>query len=54
MALLDRHMPGTDGLELARAVRADPGLAGVRLLVLSSADDAGDRAAATRRVSTPS
>ena len=46
VAVLDRHMPGTDGLRLAQLVRADPALQGVRLAVLSSSDDAGDRAAA--------
>ena len=30
VALLDRHMPGMDGLDLARAVSADPALAGCR------------------------
>jgi CheY-like chemotaxis protein len=39
-------MPGTDGLRLAQLVRADEALRGVRLAVLSSSDDAGDRAAA--------
>ena len=46
VAVLDRHMPGTDGLRLAQLVRADDALRGVRLAVLSSSDDAGDRAAA--------
>ena len=46
VAVLDRHMPGTDGLQLARAVLADPALAQVRLAMLSSADGYGDRAAA--------
>ncbi len=46
VAVLDRHMPGTDGLRLAQLVRADDALRGVRLAVLSSSDDAGDRVAA--------
>jgi PAS domain S-box-containing protein len=36
VALLDLVMPGTDGLALARQVRADRALAGVTLLLLSS------------------
>jgi CheY-like chemotaxis protein/HPt (histidine-containing phosphotransfer) domain-containing protein len=46
LAVLDRHMPGTDGLRLAQLVQADEALRGVRLAVLSSSDDPGDRAAA--------
>ena len=37
LALLDRHMPGMDGLELARIVAADPALCGVRVIMLTSA-----------------
>ena len=36
-------MPGMDGLDLARHIRSEPGIAGVRLLLLTSAgrpDDA--------------
>jgi two-component system, sensor histidine kinase and response regulator len=36
VALLDMQMPGTNGLTLARAIKADSDLAGVRLLLLSS------------------
>jgi signal transduction histidine kinase/FixJ family two-component response regulator len=36
LAIIDMHMPGMDGLELARAVRAEPSLAGVRLLLLTA------------------
>ena len=36
VVLLDLHMPGTDGLELARNIRADEGLANVPLVLLSS------------------
>jgi len=34
--LLDRHMPGTDGLMLARMIRDDPGLGGPLLALISS------------------
>jgi PAS domain S-box-containing protein len=36
LALLDFQMPGMDGLELARHIKADPALAGVRLILLTS------------------
>jgi|HubBroStandDraft_1064217.scaffolds.fasta_scaffold06283_3 two-component system sensor histidine kinase/response regulator len=36
LALLDQHMPGVDGSELARRIRADPRLAAVRLVMLGS------------------
>jgi two-component system sensor histidine kinase/response regulator len=36
VALLDMEMPGMDGLELARAIRDDPTLDGIRLLLLTS------------------
>ena len=36
VALLDLVMPGTNGIELAREVRADPSLSGTHLLLLSS------------------
>ena len=35
--LVDMHMPETDGLDLARAIQADPSLAGTRVAMLSSA-----------------
>jgi two-component system sensor histidine kinase/response regulator len=41
VALLDMQMPGMDGLTLARAIRANPDLAGVKLLLLSSWTEAG-------------
>ncbi len=37
IALLDRHMPGLDGLDLCRMVDADPELASLRLVMLTSA-----------------
>ena len=36
VAILDVQMPGLSGLEVCRRVRADPRLAGVRLLVVSA------------------
>jgi len=37
IAILDWHMPGMDGVELARAIRKDKDIGGMRLLKLSSA-----------------
>jgi two-component system, sensor histidine kinase and response regulator len=45
-ALIDMRMPGLDGLELTRAVRADERLSGTRLVMLSSALDDRGRARA--------
>lgn len=36
LAIVDMRMPGMDGIELARQIRADPTLAGLKLLLLSS------------------
>ncbi len=36
IAVLDMHMPGMDGLQLATAMRDDPVLAAIRLVVLTS------------------
>ena len=36
VAVLDMHMPGMDGLQLASAIQAEPSLAVTRLMVLSS------------------
>jgi signal transduction histidine kinase/DNA-binding response OmpR family regulator len=42
LAILDLHMPEMDGLELARAIRANPETADVPLVMLSSVLLAGD------------
>jgi signal transduction histidine kinase/CheY-like chemotaxis protein len=49
LAILDMHMPGMDGLELARAICAEPALVATRLVLLSSTyayTDASTRARA--------
>jgi len=48
LAVLDYNMPGMDGMELARAIRADPALAGVHLVMLTSSGRRGDAGAAHR------
>ena len=45
LAVLDVSMPGMTGLELCRLVRADPSLAGLRIVLLSAAADDQARAA---------
>jgi len=44
IALIDGIMPDMDGLELARRIRGEPGIAGVRLLLLTSAGRPEDNA----------
>ena len=46
VVLLDLGLPGMDGFEVARRLRASPGLAGVRLVALSGYNRPRDRAAA--------
>ena len=41
--LTDHRMPGIDGLELARRIRAIPGIAEIRLVLYSSIDDKSSR-----------
>ena len=43
LVLLDLMMPGMDGFEVARALRADSRTADIPLLVVSSLDDAASR-----------
>jgi PAS domain S-box-containing protein len=46
IAVLDMHMPGTDGLQLARTIAEDPALSGLPLAMLTSTNQRGERAAA--------
>jgi two-component system, sensor histidine kinase and response regulator len=46
VALLDLCMPGMDGIELARAIKADPAIEAVDLLILTSFGAEGDARAA--------
>ncbi|HEU0102162.1 MAG TPA: response regulator [Mycobacteriales bacterium] len=48
VAILDMHMPGTDGLQLAAAIRAQPDLARLPMALLTSTGQRGERAAARR------
>ncbi|MBM4130867.1 response regulator, partial [bacterium] len=42
LAILDMRMPAMDGVELSLAIHAEPRLAATRLIMLSSADQAGE------------
>lgn len=46
LAILDREMPEMDGLDLARTIKADPTIASVRLVLLTSLGRLGDVKAA--------
>lgn len=39
LVLLDRHLPGRDGLEVLRWIHAQPGLRSVPVLILTAASD---------------
>lgn len=43
VVLLDLMMPGMDGFEVARRLKAQPETAGIPLIVVSSLDDAASR-----------
>jgi DNA-binding response OmpR family regulator len=45
VAVLDVGMPGRDGLELTRAIRADPLLAGVQVILLTGLGELADEVA---------
>ena len=45
LAILDVQMPGRSGLELTRSIRADPTLADIRVILLSSKAQQRDVAA---------
>jgi two-component system sensor histidine kinase/response regulator len=44
LAVLDMQMPGMDGMELARKIKADPDLARIRLVLLTSMGRRGEEA----------
>lgn len=43
IVILDCHMPDTDGIQLARMIRANPAFAAVPLVMMTSVGDLGDR-----------
>ena len=45
IVILDCHMPDTDGIQLARMIRANPVFAAVPLVMMTSVGDLGDREA---------
>jgi two-component system sensor histidine kinase/response regulator len=42
LVLLDAHMPGMDGFEVAATIKDEPGLAGVTIMMLTSDQQPGD------------
>ena len=46
LVLLDLNLPRMSGIEFLEQVRADPALAGLAVIVLTSSDEPSDRAAA--------
>jgi len=48
LILLDLNLPHSEGIALLRALREDPRLRDLRVVVLSSSNDAADRAVALR------
>jgi signal transduction histidine kinase/CheY-like chemotaxis protein/HPt (histidine-containing phosphotransfer) domain-containing protein len=44
VALIDRNMPGRNGLDLARAIRLDPALADMRIVLMTSSSRRGEAA----------
>jgi signal transduction histidine kinase/DNA-binding response OmpR family regulator len=48
LAIIDGHMPGMDGFELAEQIKADPQLSGAMIMMLTSAGQSGDAARCRR------
>jgi two-component system phosphate regulon response regulator PhoB len=46
LIFLDWSMPGSDGLEVCRALRDDPRMAEIKIVMLTARAEAGDREAA--------